>query len=124
MNCFLHVFFDICSITCVKTELFSYLFRLEIGEIQSLSANQKIIIIKPGQFIKRRKWWFDPPHQGRFVILTMMGRECSRLDPSYQRHITFACTACYQVPTTPPSPSRHYYPDLSSVPIYRPQKDG
>ena len=24
-----------------------------------------------------------------------MGRECSRLDPSYQRHITFACTCCY-----------------------------
>ena len=28
--------------------------------------------------------------QGRFDILTMM------LDPSYQRHITFACTGCYQ----------------------------
>ena len=47
-----------------------------------------------GQFIKRRKWWFGPPHQGHFDILTMMGREWSRL------------------PTTPQSPSRHYYPRL------------
>ena len=29
--------------------------------------------------------------------LTMSGRECSWLDPSYQRHITFACTGCYQL---------------------------
>ena len=29
--------------------------------------------------------------------LTMMGRECSWLDPSYQRHITCACTGCYQL---------------------------
>ena len=42
--------------------------------------------------------------------LTMMGRECSWLDPSYQRHITFACTGCYQL--HPPSSSRHYYPQL------------
>ena len=52
---------------------------------------------KPGQFIKRHKWWFGPSHLGHFDILTMMGRECSRLDPSYQRHITFACTGCYQL---------------------------
>ena len=51
-------------------------------------------MIIPGQFIKRRKWWFGPPHQRRFDILTMMGRECIRLNPSYQRHITFAYT-CY-----------------------------
>ena len=42
--------------------------------------------------------------------LTMMGRECSWLDTSYQRHITFACTCCYQL--HPISPSRHYYPRL------------
>ena len=42
--------------------------------------------------------------------LTMMGRECSWLDPSYQRHITFACTGCYQL--HPSSSSRHYYPWL------------
>ena len=41
----------------------------------------------------------------------MIGRECSRLDPCYQRHITFACTGCY-ISTTHPSPSRHYYPQL------------
>ena len=52
--------------------------------------------------------------------LTMMGRECSWLDPSYQRHITFACTGCYQL---------HLYhrlgiitPDLLPVPIYRPER--
>ena len=27
----------------------------------------------------------------------MMGRLCSWLEPSYQRHITFACTGCYQL---------------------------
>ena len=69
-----------------------------------------IIIIIPDQFIKHRKWWFVPPHQGRFDILTMTGRECSRLDPTYQRHITFAMYRL--LPTTPPSPSRHYYPRL------------
>ena len=31
------------------------------------------------------------------------------VDPSYQRHITFACTGCY--PLTP-SPSRYYYSRL------------
>ena len=36
------------------------------------SANNNIIIIIPGQFIKRRKWWFGSPLQGRFDILTMM----------------------------------------------------
>ena len=56
-----------------------------------------LIIIILWQFIKHCKWWFGPPHQGHFDILTMMGRECSRLDPSYQRHITFASTGCYQV---------------------------
>ena len=76
-----------------------------------------IIVIIPGQFIKRRKWWY-----GRIDILTMMGTECSRLDPSYQPHITFACTGCYQL--------HHHHrlgiitPDLSPVPIYRPRKDG
>ena len=61
------------------------------------SSALTIIIIIRGQFIKRRTWWFGPSHQGRFDILTMMGRECSRLDPSYQRHITFACTGSYQL---------------------------
>ena len=31
------------------------------------------------------------------VHLTMMGRECSRLDSSYQRHVTFAGSRCYQL---------------------------
>ena len=69
-----------------------------------------LIIIIPGQFIKRLKWWFSPPNQGRFDIFNDDDRECSRLDPTYQRHITFACAGCYQ--TTPPSPSRQYYPRL------------
>ena len=42
--------------------------------------------------------------------LTMICRECSWLDPSYQSHITFACTGCYQL--HPHSPSKHYYPRL------------
>ena len=57
----------------------------------------KLQIIIPGQFFKCRKWWFGPPQQVSFDILTMMGSECSRLDLSYQRHITFACTGCYQL---------------------------
>ena len=39
--------------------------------------------------------------------LTMMGRECSWLDPSYQRHIAFACTGCYQL--HPHHRLRHYF---------------
>ena len=70
-----------------------------------------------GQFIKRHKWWFGSPHQGRFYILMMMGRECSRLDPSYQRHITFACTGCYQL--HPHHRLSIITPDLSPVPIYQ-----
>ena len=38
------------------------------------------------------------------------GRECSRLDPTYQSHITFACTGCYQL--HPHHRLRHYYPRL------------
>ena len=37
-------------------------------------------------------------------------RECSRLDPTYQRHITFACTGCYQL--HPHHRLRLYYPRL------------
>ena len=81
-----------------------------------------IIIIIPGQFIKRRKWWYGPPHQGRFDFLTMMGREYSRLDPSYQPHITFACTGCYQL--HPHHRLGIITPDLSPVPLYRPRKGG
>ena len=33
-----------------------------------------IIIIIRGQFIKGRKWWFDPPHQGRFDIFNDEGQ--------------------------------------------------
>ena len=72
------------------------------------------------------------PHQGRFDILTKIGRECSRHDPSYQRHITFACTGCYQLHphhrlgiTTP---AHHRLaittPELSPILIFRLRKDG
>ena len=81
-----------------------------------------VIIIIPEQFIKSRKWWFGQPHQGRFDILTMMDRECSRLDPSYQRNITFACTGCYQL--HPHHRLGIITPELSPVPIYQPRKDG
>ena len=46
----------------------------------------------------------------RFDTLTMMGSECSRLDPTYQCHITFVCTGCYQL--HPNQRLRHYYPRL------------
>ena len=65
---------------------------------------------------------FGPHHiKGALTLLTIMSRECSRFNPSYQRHITFAGTGCYQL-------HPHYRlgiitPDLSPVPIYRPQKD-
>ena len=36
------------------------------------------------------------------------GRECSRLDSTYQRHITFSCTGCYQL--HPHHRLKHYYP--------------
>ena len=39
---------------------------------------------------------YHPVNRGP-LHLTMMGRECSWLDPSYQRHITFACAGCYQL---------------------------
>ena len=49
-------------------------------------------------------------------------RECSRLDASYQRLITFACTGSYQL--HPHHLLRIITPYLSPVPIYRPRKDG
>ena len=57
-----------------------------------------------------------------FDISKMMDRECSRLDPNYQRHITFACTGCYHL--HPHHRLSIITPDLSPVPIYRPRKDG
>ena len=87
-----------------------------------LNNHVLIVIIIPGQFINRPKWWFGLPHQGRFDILTMMGRDCSRLDPSYQRHIAFACTFCYQL--HPHHRLGNITTALSPVPIYRPREDG
>ena len=77
-----------------------------------------IMVLIPGQFIKRRKLWFWSPRQGRFDILTMMDRECSSLDSSYRRHITFACTGCYQL--HPHHRLGIITRDLSPVPIFRP----
>ena len=75
-----------------------------------------------GQFIKCRKWWFGAPHQERFDILTMMGRECSRLEPSNQRHFTFERVGCYQL--HPDHRLGIITTDLSPVPIDRPRRDG
>ena len=67
-----------------------------------------IRIIIPGQFIKRRKWWFGPPHQGRFVILTMMAESAV-----VSTRVTSAILHLHaQAATNTPSPSRHYYPRL------------
>ena len=50
--------------------------------------------------------------KGALTFLTMMSRECNRLDPSYKRHITFCMYRLLL--TTPSSPSRHYYPRLTA----------
>ena len=94
------------------------LFRYT-GVTASIGLCYRLIIIKPGQFIK---WWFGPPNQERFDSLTMMGRECSRLDPSYQRHNIFACTCCDQL--HPHHRLGIITPDVSPVQIYRPRNDG
>ena len=77
----------------VRIYSFIILDDVAVGYLKRVIVTPIIILIKiiPGHFIKRRKWWFGPPHQERFDISTMMGRECYRLDPSYQRHVTFAC---------------------------------
>ena len=97
------------SVTCCSNKFYSSTTLLQKGYLRTLRLIIIIIII-PGQLIKRRKWWFGPPHQGLFDILTMMGRECIMLDPTYWRHITFACTGCYQLHSH--HRLRHYYPRL------------
>ena len=81
---------------------------------------RKIII--PGQFIKRRKRWFGPPHQERFDILTMMAESTvgsTRLTSTIL-HVHVQAATNY----TPITVLGIITPDLSPVPIYRPQKDG
>ena len=53
----------------------------------SLVLRNVLIIKIPWQFIKHR----DEHNKGAFTFINV-GRKYSRLDPSYQRHITFACT--------------------------------
>ena len=80
-----------------------------------------IIIIIPGQFIKRRKWWFGPPHQWRFDILTMTVESAvisTRLT-SATLHLHVQAATNY----TPITVLAIIIPDLSPVPIYRPRKD-
>ena len=80
-----------------------------------------IVLIIPGQFIKHHK--FDPYHiKSVFTFLTTMGKECSRHDSSYQRHITFALTGCYQL--HPHHRLGIITPNLSLVPTYWKEKDG
>ena len=40
-----------------------------------------LIIIIRGQFIKCRKWWFGPPHQGRFDIFNDDGQRVLQARP-------------------------------------------
>ena len=68
------------------------------------------IIIILGQFIKRRKWWFGPPHQGRFDIFNDDGQRVQQARPELPAP-HYICM--YRLlPTTLPSPSRHYYSRL------------
>ena len=38
-------------------------------------------MIIPGQFIKNHKWWFGPPHQGRFDIFNDDGQNVQLARP-------------------------------------------
>ena len=51
------------------------------GDYVSHANDNYIILIIRWQFIKRRKWPIDTPRE--LSHLTMMGRECSRLDVSF-----------------------------------------
>ena len=62
-----------------------------------------------------------PVNRGALHLI-MMSRECSWLDPSYQRHITFVCKGCYQL--HPHHRLGIITLDLLPVPIYQPRKDG
>ena len=64
----------------------------------------------------------SPPCEQRRITFNDDGRECSWLDQSYQRHITFLCTGCYQL--HPHHRLGIIIPYLSPVPIYRPEKEG
>ena len=39
----------------------------------------------------------SPPCEQRCLTFNDHGQSALWLDPSYQRHITFACTGCYQL---------------------------
>ena len=80
-----------------------------------------IRIIIPDQFIKRRKWWFGPPHQGRFDILTMMAE--SALGSTRLTSATLHLHVQAAINYTPITVLGIITPDLSLVPIYRPRKD-
>ena len=51
-------------------------------------------------------------HQIRFDICTMMGRKCSRLDPSGRVTSTTLHLHVQAATNCTPSPSRHYYSRL------------
>ena len=80
------------------------------------------MIIVPDKFIKRRKWWFGPPHQGRFDIWSMMAESAvgsTRL-ASATLHLHVQAATNY----TPITVLGIITTDLSPVPICRPPKDG
>ena len=69
-----------------------------------------IIIIIREQFIKLCKWWFGTPHQGRFDIFNDYGQRVQLARPELPAsHYIYMYRL---LPTTPQSPSRHYYPWL------------
>ena len=91
-----------------------------VGIWQNTAASTIIII--PGQFIKRRKWWFGPPHQGRFYILAMMAE--SAVGSTRLTSATLYLHVQAAINYTPITVLGIITPDLSPVPICRHRKDG
>ena len=87
------------------------MYGLSIGAITFYLNNNNTNLLRPVMVV------WSTSHQGRLVILMMMGRECSRRN---QSNISFACTGCYQL-------HPHYrldidIPDLSPIPILLPRR--
>ena len=62
----------------------------------------------------------SPPFEQRRIRLSESAVGSTRVT-STTLHLHVQAATNY---TPPPSPSRHYYPDLLPVPIYRPRKEG
>ena len=62
----------------------------------------------------------SPPCEQRRITFNDDGQRVQLARPSYQRHIIFACTGCYQL--HPHHRLGIIIPDVLPVPIYRPER--